>query len=144
MILFFCGSVCMHSVVSLCDPVSSNLPGFSVHGIFQARMLGCHFLFQGIFPIQESNLHLLHWHVDSLPLSYLTIYFLTVPRITPPAKTSSQNRSYLQVTTWEGRKEGRHGGRKEGRKEALFGCPKLELLIHPLPCLAYIFPCRVS
>ena len=119
MILFFCGSVCMHSVVSLCDPVSSNLPGFSVHGIFQARMLGCHFLFQGIFPIQESNLHLLHWHVDSLPLSYLTIYFLTVPRITPPAKTSSQNRSYLQVTTWEGRKEGRHGGRKEGRKLCL-------------------------
>ena len=27
----------------------------------------CHFLLQGIFPIQGSNLHLLHWQVDSLP-----------------------------------------------------------------------------
>ena len=30
---------------------------------------GCHFLLQGIFPTQESNLHLLHWQVDSLPPS---------------------------------------------------------------------------
>ena len=33
--------------------------------------VGCHFLLQGIFPIQGSNLHLLcllHWQVDSLPL----------------------------------------------------------------------------
>ena len=32
--------------------------------------VGCNFLLQGIFPIQESNLHvlcLLHWQVDSLP-----------------------------------------------------------------------------
>ena len=36
--------------------------------------MGCHFLLQGIFPIQGSNLHLLrllHWQVDSLPLSHL-------------------------------------------------------------------------
>ena len=34
--------------------------------------LGCRFLLQGIFPTQGSNLHLLyllHWQVDSLPLS---------------------------------------------------------------------------
>ena len=30
---------------------------------------GCHFLLQGILPIQGSNSHLLHWQVDSLPLS---------------------------------------------------------------------------
>ena len=30
--------------------------------------MGCHFLLQGIFPTQESNLHLLHWQVNSLPL----------------------------------------------------------------------------
>ena len=29
--------------------------------------VGCHFLFQGIFPIQGSNLSLLHWQADSLP-----------------------------------------------------------------------------
>ena len=28
--------------------------------------VGCHFLFQGIFPTQGSNPHLLHWQVDSL------------------------------------------------------------------------------
>ena len=36
--------------------------------------MGCHFLLQGIFPTRWSNpqlLHLLHWQVDSLPLSHL-------------------------------------------------------------------------
>ena len=33
--------------------------------------VGCHFLLQGIFPIQESNLHLLHCQGDFLPLSHL-------------------------------------------------------------------------
>ena len=36
--------------------------------------VGCHFLLQGIFPTQGSNpclLHLLHWQVGFLPLSYL-------------------------------------------------------------------------
>ncbi|MGE2757601.1 hypothetical protein, partial [Escherichia coli] len=32
--------------------------------------VGCHFLLQGIFPTQGSNPHLLHWQVDSLPLSH--------------------------------------------------------------------------
>ena len=36
--------------------------------------VGCHFPLQGIFLTQGSNLHLhllLHWQVDSLPLSHL-------------------------------------------------------------------------
>ena len=32
--------------------------------------VGCHFLLQGIFPTQRSNLHLLHWQAVSLPLSH--------------------------------------------------------------------------
>ena len=40
-----------------------------LHGIAQARV-GCHSLLQGIFPVQEWNLCLLHWP-DSLPLSHL-------------------------------------------------------------------------
>ena len=55
------------------------------YGLYPARLLcpwdspskntgvGCHFFLQGIFPTQGSNLcllHLLHWQVDSLPLSY--------------------------------------------------------------------------
>ena len=33
--------------------------------------VGCHALFQGIFPIQRSNPCFLHWLVDYLPLSHL-------------------------------------------------------------------------
>ena len=32
--------------------------------------VGFHLLLQGIFPTQGSNLHLLHWQADSLPLSH--------------------------------------------------------------------------
>ena len=52
-----------------------TVPGSSVHGIFQARILervaiSCS---RGIFPTQGSNPHLclLCWQTDSLPLSYL-------------------------------------------------------------------------
>ena len=57
---------------ALCDSMCCSPPGSSVHGIFQARIqVGCHFLLQGISPTQKSNLHLLYWPVDSLPLSHL-------------------------------------------------------------------------
>ena len=51
-------------------------PGSSVHGMVQARILEWVAIspFQGIFPIQGLNprlLSLLHWQVDSLPLSHL-------------------------------------------------------------------------
>ena len=32
-------SVLRHSVMTLCDPMDCSLPGFSVHGILQARIL---------------------------------------------------------------------------------------------------------
>ena len=50
-----------------------SLQGSSVHGIFQARLLEwlAIILLQGIFLTQGSNLHLLHWQADSLPLSHL-------------------------------------------------------------------------
>ena len=38
----------------------------------KSTVVGCHFLLQGIFPTQRSDqqlLRLLHWQVDSLPLS---------------------------------------------------------------------------
>ena len=56
---------------------------FSHHGLWPARLLcpwgspgnntgvSCHFLLQGMFPTQGSNLHLLCWQADSLPLSHL-------------------------------------------------------------------------
>ena len=65
-------TLCMHakslqSCPTLYDPMDTRLlcpwdsPGRNTG-------VGCHFPFQGIFPTQGSNLHLLHWQVDSIPL----------------------------------------------------------------------------
>ena len=60
---------------TLCDPMGGSMPGCSVHGIFQARILErLPFLTPGNLPNQGSNPHflgLLHWQVASLPLSHL-------------------------------------------------------------------------
>ena len=47
---------------TLCDPMDCSLPGCSVRGIFQARILEWVAMpsFQGIFPTQGFNLGLLH------------------------------------------------------------------------------------
>ena len=42
----------------------------SVHFLGKNTRLSCHFLLQGIFPTHGLNLRLLHWQVDSLPLSH--------------------------------------------------------------------------
>ena len=62
------------SCPTVCDPMDCMPPGSSVHGILQARILewGCHFLPQGILPMQGSNpcrLRFLHWQAGSLPLA---------------------------------------------------------------------------
>ena len=58
------------SCPTLCDPVDCSLAGSSIHGVFQARVLevGCHFLLQGIFPTEGSNLGLLHYRQTFYPL----------------------------------------------------------------------------
>ena len=45
------------SCPTLCDPMDCSLPGSSLHGILQARVLEWDviFLLQGIFPTQGSN-----------------------------------------------------------------------------------------
>ena len=63
------------SCPALWDPRDCSLPGSSVHGFPRQEHWNA-FLFPppGIFPTQGSNLcllHLLHWQVDSLPLSHL-------------------------------------------------------------------------
>ena len=72
----------LHVCALSCSVMSSSL---RPHGLQPARPLrpwdflgkntgeGCHFLLQGIFPTQGSNLHLLrplHWQAGSLPLSH--------------------------------------------------------------------------
>ena len=47
------------SFPTLCNPMDYSPPGSSVHGINRAVILRCcHSRLQGIFPAQESNLHL--------------------------------------------------------------------------------------
>ena len=45
------------SCLTLCNPMGCSLPGSSDHGIFPGKStgVGCHFLFQGIFPTQGLN-----------------------------------------------------------------------------------------
>ena len=44
----------------------------------QEYSVGCHFLLQGIFLTQGSNLSLLHWQMDSLPLIQLQFSYSVV------------------------------------------------------------------
>ena len=67
---------CMHSkslqsCLTLCDPVDCSPTGSSAHRILLG--VGCHALLQGFFPIQGSNLcllHLLHWHLSRVSCIY--------------------------------------------------------------------------
>ena len=53
------------SYLTLCEPMDCSLPGSSVHGISQARILE----WVAISSYRRSNPCLMHWHVDSSPLS---------------------------------------------------------------------------
>ena len=56
------------SCPALCDPMDCSLPGFSVLGILQARILEwIATSYSRDLPNQGSYPHLLHWQVDSLP-----------------------------------------------------------------------------
>ena len=66
----------------MCAFTDCSLPVSSVHGFNPDRNIGvgCHFLLQGIFLTQGSNLslqRLLNWQEHSLPLSHLE----ALPRI---------------------------------------------------------------
>ena len=58
--------------LTLCDSMDCCPPGSSLWDYpSKSTGVGCHFLLQGIFLTQGLNLWLLHWQVDSLPLSHL-------------------------------------------------------------------------
>ena len=69
--LRFCYCLVTKSCLTLCDPMwpAKLLCPWDSPG--RNTGVGCHFLLQEIFPTQGSNLSLLHWHVDSSPLTYL-------------------------------------------------------------------------
>ena len=72
-------SVCVHVRAcvcsTLCNAQGYNLPGSSVHGIFQARILGWVAIFysqlRGSSQLRDCLLCLLSWQADSLPLCHL-------------------------------------------------------------------------
>ena len=61
------------SCLTLFNPMDSSLPGSSVHGILQARILEwvATSFSRKSSRTQRLNPQLLHWQVDSLPLSHL-------------------------------------------------------------------------
>ena len=68
----YMGVLCAKSCPTLCNPLYCSLPGSSIRGIFSDKNtgVGCHFLLQGIFPTQRSNLCLL-WLLHCKWILYL-------------------------------------------------------------------------
>ena len=62
----------VQSCLTLCDPMYNSLPGPSVYGILQTRILEWVVISfsRGSFQ-PRINPHLLHWQAGSLPLSHL-------------------------------------------------------------------------
>ena len=98
------------SCATLCDSVDHSLPGSSVHRNFRARILGCHFLFQEIFPPQGLPLIscigrrvLYHWAAwgafsFSTSLIFLSLFFLSLPGVStylPSLSCDTCSSSYL-------------------------------------------------
>ena len=72
-------------------------------GAFPGKNTGvcCHFLFQGIFPTQGLNLHLLsllHWREDSLSLSHLRSLVCTHTHTHTRTLKASGNNCWLDFT----------------------------------------------
>ena len=68
---FCCCCSVAKSCLTLCDPMD-QLARFLCPWDFPGKNsgVGCHFLLQGFFLTQGSNLRLLHWQADSLLLSH--------------------------------------------------------------------------
>ena len=84
------------SCLTLCDPMDCSPPGFSVSRILQKHTGGvvCHFLLQGIFPTQGSNLGLLHCRQILYHLSHLDLIntFVNKPRWHSGQESACQSR----------------------------------------------------
>ena len=70
--------VVVQSCLTLCNPMDYSLPGFSVHGIFQARILEWVAISfsRGFFPTQGLNLGILHCRQILYPWATREIHFV--------------------------------------------------------------------
>jgi len=60
----------MLSCVQLCDPLDCSLPGFSVHGIFQAGVLEWVAISYSVLHIKYLELRLVLAYQDSINVNY--------------------------------------------------------------------------
>ena len=86
------------SGLTLCDFMDCSLPGSSVHGIFQARILeGVPFPSRGDLPDPGIESRLLHGQAGSLPLSQQGSPAQT---LAPCKKAAEAAASYASATSW--------------------------------------------
>ena len=83
-----CNVLVTQSCLTLCDPMDCMLPGSSVHGILQARILEWVVIpfSRGIFPTQGLKLGLPHcrqilYHLSHQESQYSTVYLKFAKRI---------------------------------------------------------------
>ena len=88
----------VQSCLTPCDPVDCSPPGFSVHGDSSSKStgVGCHAIFQGNFPTQESNTALLQCRI-LYRLSHLGS-LRTLEWVGYPFRGSSQPRNQTGVS----------------------------------------------
>ena len=86
-------SGCLDSVMSdFFSPMDCSLPGSSVHGISQARMLEwLLFPSPGDLPDSEIDPHPLHWQADSLPTGKAISETLPPPKSLPISADRSRS-----------------------------------------------------
>ena len=87
-----CCCLVAHSCPTLCNPMDCSLPGSSVRGIFQARILEWVAISfsRGSSQPRNPNCHLLHWLADSLALNHLG---------SPARKYWKENRKLIPSST---------------------------------------------
>ena len=117
--------VCVQSCLTLFNPMDCSRPGSSVHGKTcpgKNTEAGCHFLLQGIFPAQESNLPLLcflHQQADYSVLAQPG----KLPLIVREMQIKTTMRYYLTLFKWATIKKSTH-------KKCWRGCGKKETFLH--------------
>ena len=92
------------SCPTLCDPMECNLPGSSVDGILQARILEWVAIsFSRDIPNPGIKPHLLHWQVDSVPLSHQVTPLWPKIYVTFSILTSKENdrTEYNAIRNWK-------------------------------------------
>ena len=98
--------------------------------------VGCHFLLQGIFLTEESNpnlLHLLHWQVDSLPLSHVGSQLTDIARHKKPSLNIYNCRRYIGLLKKKKKKMSSYLHWNSGCEQVSFWWPCVSRKMGPGP-----------